>query len=219
MRYFMIFILISIGVADIHAQVDDVKSSEFNNRLILDSDASSNKPNSGVDKFADGATHVELDLEYTRYFRIEGIGRFGVGARLARPWVERYPSLKLVRVQESWLEVPVYYCVGRTPEKNPAEDVIISVDLGLFLGALLSQQIHVQPGTQVPVNFVSNAEFLGYFKGGIGLEWSASLPINERQAVVTGLSIRGDLGTFGGSTDGTIRVENITIGVFFGAGF
>lgn len=219
MRYVMIIMLFGLSATDISAQGDTARASDFCNRFILYFAATSNFPTSGGDEFAQGATHVDIDVEYTRYFRVEGVGRFGIGARHARPWVEKYPYFKSVRVQEEWLEVPLYYSLGRTTKKNPSKDIIVTTDVGVFLGALLSQNIHIRPDTQMPVDLASNAGFLGYFKGGISLNWSISLPHYEWVAFLVGFSVRNDVVTFGHRASATMSTRNITIGIHFGRSF
>ena len=219
MRFMYVLLFIVLATNPLFSQTDTSDCGGGDSRVVMHLSATSNRAfDNDEPTYASGATHVGFDVEYVGHFCIDGIGRFGLGARISNPWVEEYPSGVPVRVRESWLEIPLRYSLAKSPEFPSENRIGISIDFGVYIGGLLDQQILVQPGLKLPAEIDLDPGILGYLKAGVLLDWTIGLPIRNGGSMLFGFSMKSDFTTFDKKST-TLDVMNSSLSIFFGVGF
>lgn len=211
MRYLCVLLFAVLASQTARAGNDSTVTRTWNNRFNLHMTASS----AVEPDYARGASHVAPGFEYIHYSHIGGLGGVGIGAKISQTFVEQFPLNIPTRLQETWLEIPIRFNFsGAEPRKR-----FLGSDVGVYIGGLLGQSIHVQPGSDLPEDMKKDVGFLGYYRVGVSVDFAFPVVDLPDGAVVFGFTFRSDMATFGKPTDRGLSAKQTSLGVYFGVAF
>ncbi len=211
MRYLSILMFAVLASHPAFAGNDSTETRTWNNRVNIHMTATSAlEPG-----YARGASHVAPGFEYIRYFHIGGLGGVGIGAKISQTFVEQFPLNIPTRLQETWLEIAPHFDFSSKESRKR----FMASDAGVYIGCLLGQSIHVQPGSDLPEDVKKDVGFLGYYRVGVSVDFAFPMLELPDGAVVFGLTFRSDMATFGKNSDRRLSAKQTSVGVYFGVVF
>ncbi len=208
MRYLFILMFAVLASHVAFGGNDSTETVSGTNRFMLHMTSST----ATEPAFASGSSHIALGIEYVHYFHVGEIGGIGIGAKFSRSFIEQYPLNIPTRLEEQWVEIPII--LNLSGEGSSGR--ITGSGVGIYLGCLMSQDIHEQPGSVLPLDVKKDVGFLGYFRVGMLIDYAFPVYELPKGALYIGLNLRGDFATFGEPSNRGLSAKQTAIGVYFG---